>query len=1180
MEVKVEAANDSLAFEDLNVSPDLLNEGIAVYELDEVTGYLQAAYLSRGAKTILGIDQDLSLPCTLSALGLFADDEESYELKLKETFVSGKTFSLVQQLAKRQSETDQERRFYRQVTVTPVKGADDGKVRLIEISQDISLQSSVLRELTHYNTRLLMCLQQNSQRIWELDLGTRKFSLFDPNQGALGGIRHTMSFPNELIDKGFVHPDSLSNFRILVRKILGGEKYGGGAFILKSFSGQGYSWFSVSFRMLFGHDGIPYKAIGVLTSLDSISALPRIAEYSRVWEYLLPSLYGYCQVNLSKDRVEKMWFAGKNLSYTMTSLSYTELIEYATQKIFSYKDRTIIQEKFSCERLLELAQEGRHWLCENLNVVESDAYVNNLTMHVLLVKGDPAQGEDIHAFIYLQHAQKSHLSDPDLTESRVHDEITCTFSAADAEDMIVKHLKRTSTQNAHAVVRVCNTGNRTDSPQLFNFIAACFSLFFESNGIVSLMPKRTISIFLPDCDSVIKARQLLENSFLFARKMLAQSSVASLRFASVLTQGELQSQYFGQFNTEAVRICTRLESKPADAIEYMSPFSEIKSQRNLQGIFTNTPSSVQYSEIENKLNDEEKQILFECLDIIITSQNAGSCVRKVFSMIGRYYQADRVYCLRIINAAGNIEEMGEWDAESKINFKGLIGGMTLDKFQLLNNAVSKQKAVFVKNINRALNTGLSKDDKWGYAALPLLSDTGDFKGVLCIDNPALHQGRLALPEALKAYLILLLKKMLKERYDFVSLSDMSPKVYNISAYMEQIGRLSSDNYNSMGAAVFACPKILLLENEYGTEHCLGMLSFLNNLLRRCFGNSLIFNTYHHEFAVLVPNTTKEVFFERVSRVQQLCRRNYPGQISSGGTWSRSVFTGLSLVKEARTIMLMQQASLNPKITYYESNDYSPLTSSLLKNFTVYFQPKIDMHSGKLTGAEALVRGIDENGAIVPPVCFISAMEKKGTLRDLDLFVFSRVLWQIKNWRSRGYATVPVSVNFSRFTIFDSSTAGAVLAILSNYDPSAANDIEIEITETACAVEDETLNRTLSPYRNLGIRFALDDFGTGYANLSIFSKVRFDTIKLDRSLINDLSVNSVSRSLLESITRISNERKIDVVAEGVEYDEQVKILMQRGCHIAQGFLYDKPLDAESFTNKYLALNSSQEEQEAG
>ena len=96
----------------------------------------------------------------------------------------------------------------------------------------------------------------------------------------------------------------------------------------------------------------------------------------------------------------------------------------------------------------------------------------------------------------------------------------------------------------------------------------------------------------------------------------------------------------------------------------------------------------------------------------------------------------------------------------------------------------------------------------------------------------------------------------------------------------------------------------------------------------------------------------------------------------------------------------------------------------------------------------------------------------------------------------------------------------------------------------------------------------DDFGTGYANLSIFSKVHFDTVKLDRSLIKDLNSSVVGRSLVESIVQISHDSNTLVVAEGVEENDQADILLERGCHLAQGHLYERPLDAELFTQKYL------------
>lgn len=244
------------------------------------------------------------------------------------------------------------------------------------------------------------------------------------------------------------------------------------------------------------------------------------------------------------------------------------------------------------------------------------------------------------------------------------------------------------------------------------------------------------------------------------------------------------------------------------------------------------------------------------------------------------------------------------------------------------------------------------------------------------------------------------------------------------------------------------------------------------------------------------------------------------------------------------------------------------STKTIADFTVYYQPKFDLRTGRICGAEALVRGLDERGNLISPALFIPQMEKSGALRELDLFVLARVLWQMKAWKSQGRPLVPVAVNFSRFTVFDQSAVGAVLAVLSHYDRIDPSLIEIEITETACSVEKDTLEHALRPYQDLGFRFALDDFGTGYSNLSMFSKVRFDTVKLDRSLILDVVGNPVSRSLVESIVGICRGQNAVVVAEGVETEAQAKVLLSKKCFVAQGNFYERPLPSEDFAAKYL------------
>src|SRR5699024_10765091 len=118
-----------------------------------------------------------------------------------------------------------------------------------------------------------------------------------------------------------------------------------------------------------------------------------------------------------------------------------------------------------------------------------------------------------------------------------------------------------------------------------------------------------------------------------------------------------------------------------------------------------------------------------------------------------------------------------------------------------------------------------------------------------------------------------------------------------------------------------------------------------------------------------------------------------------------------------------------------------------KNFVPYFQPKVDMRDGSLIGAEALVRGVAEDGTVIPPVRFIETMEKDGTIRELDLFMLESVLKQLSVWRRMGLPPITVSVNMSRHTLFNSTVFASVLALQSRYPDVPPEQIELEITET-------------------------------------------------------------------------------------------------------------------------------------
>lgn len=336
-----------------------------------------------------------------------------------------------------------------------------------------------------------------------------------------------------------------------------------------------------------------------------------------------------------------------------------------------------------------------------------------------------------------------------------------------------------------------------------------------------------------------------------------------------------------------------------------------------------------------------------------------------------------------------------------------------------------------------------------------------------------------------------------------------------------------------------------------------------------FRDTHLFRTWDAEFVPLCPNTTHEVFLGRCNRLRSVLECRYPKTVRVGYTWADGVFTGKELVNEARSIMRCERVPLQYRqdcaqgATLHSAGDFIRP-----KRFTVYFQPKVNMTDGTVTGAEALVRGLDEKGRLVSSGRFIPEMEEKGLIRDLDLYVLNRTLAQLDQWRRKGLASLPVSVNFSRFTLFDPTLPASVLAIQSQYPLLEPGLVEVEITESAGNVESKSLSDAMDRFHQLGLQFALDDFGSQYANVALLTHVKFDCLKLDRTLISDLAGNRCSQMLVRDLVEICHTSGMRCVAEGVETQAQKEVLLQAGCIYGQGFLFDPPLSAEAFEKKYL------------
>ncbi|MGI9490060.1 MAG: putative bifunctional diguanylate cyclase/phosphodiesterase, partial [Geminicoccaceae bacterium] len=225
-------------------------------------------------------------------------------------------------------------------------------------------------------------------------------------------------------------------------------------------------------------------------------------------------------------------------------------------------------------------------------------------------------------------------------------------------------------------------------------------------------------------------------------------------------------------------------------------------------------------------------------------------------------------------------------------------------------------------------------------------------------------------------------------------------------------------------------------------------------------------------------------------------------------------------------------------------------------FTLAYQPQVNLRSGQVVGVEALVRWRHPEWGLVPPEQFISLAEETGLIYDLGLWILETACRQHAAWREAGLDNLRLAVNISPHQLKRSRLEQDVRAILDDTG-MVLDQLEFELTETTLMQEGET-TKLLQRLAALGISVALDDFGTGYSSLSYLRRFPIDRIKIDRSFVCDISGSKSDGALARAVIMLAHGLNIGVIAEGVETAAQLGLLRHFGCDEAQGFLLGEPV----------------------
>lgn len=351
----------------------------------------------------------------------------------------------------------------------------------------------------------------------------------------------------------------------------------------------------------------------------------------------------------------------------------------------------------------------------------------------------------------------------------------------------------------------------------------------------------------------------------------------------------------------------------------------------------------------------------------------------------------------------------------------------------------------------------------------------------------------------------------------------------------------------------------------------GILGYLKkNPGIACRGEADMFYIYSEsadEYDTLQELIREE--FEKDPRMSQLRLRS--GVFQAAG-WEREIESRCDQAKLACDSI---RNDLTRQLAYYDTgmHEKSLLSMRLIneikeairgKQLRVYYQPKFGIQGEKpvLRSAEALIRWVHPELGMISPGVFIPLFEENGLIQMVDDYVWREAGAQIREWREKYGIRIPVSVNVSRVDLYDPDIRQKFAKILEDNGLNA-DDLYLEITESAYTEDSLQLIEVVKGLREDGFRIEMDDFGSGYSSLNMLNALPIDVLKMDMKFIRNIHVDPRSLRLVEIVMEIAGFLSVPVVAEGVEYPEQYELLKEAGCDIVQGFLFSKPVPPAEF-----------------
>lgn len=597
------------------------------------------------------------------------------------------------------------------------------------------------------------------------------------------------------------------------------------------------------------------------------------------------------------------------------------------------------------------------------------------------------------------------------------------------------------------------------------------------------------------------------------------------------------------------------------------------------------------TEKERQRTELKEQLIVEnlvtgCAKKLCVSDQKGEGIKEVLSMVGDYMKADRVMILQ--PSKEGVVKTYEWDAQGVIPASGFPAVLPENLRYKWKELLMRKKMFLYPYTGEAKEGWAGVPDSLMESGIHTLAVTallldGSCLGYLRVDNftAPYSSGVNVLLTSVSFFLAAALyRKWSMKQLEHLGFYDTLTGLMNRNGYIRD---LEMKFRPPVGTIYIDINGIKEKNDRMGHQYGDSILLDAAETIRARCPEELKYRVGGDEFVIICQQVRQEKFQYILQSLRLAFEQKTDYTVAIGSCWSREPANIQQLLYKADEKMYLD------KQAYYRKNGMTGRYRFCLddiygisqpgklqqglreKQFHIYYQPKFSISDFSVRGAEALIRYQINDGNVVPPDQFIPVLEEVRLIGLLDFYVIEEVCRQQKKWLYQGFRPFPVSVNVSRHTLALEDFEQQLECIVRKYNvPSEL--IEIEITETVEEDDRSFISCAARKLRKKNFRILIDDFGVRNANLSLFTDVDFDILKIDRHMTELLATSRKSRLLVGSLVELCHQMDITLIAEGIETSEQLELLRVTGCDEGQGYLFSRPLSREDFEQTYLECRS--------